>query len=72
MTYSNRDTCYGTVWCRNSRGVYLRLDGGETAFAYGFLGLKNGNRVCCSVRRQARGFKSMEVTIDSTVFADAA
>lgn len=71
MTYSNRDTCYGTVWCRNSRGVYLRLDGGETAFAYGFLGLKNGSRVCCSVRRQANGFKSMEVTIDSTVFADA-
>ena len=41
MEYSRRDTCYGTVWCRNSKGVYLRLDNGQTAFAYGFLDLKN-------------------------------
>ena len=72
MMYSKRDTCCGTVWCRNSRGVYLRLDDGKTAFAYGFLSLKNGSRVCCSVRREARGYKSMEVNIDSTVFASAA
>ena len=72
MSYSKRDTCTCTVWCRNSRGVYLRLDDGETAFAYGFLSLKNGSRVCCSVRRQTHGYKSMEVTIDSTVFACAA
>ena len=72
MEYSRRDTCYGTVWCRNSKGVYLRLENGQTAFAYGFLDLKNGSRVCSSVRHQANGYRSMEVTIDSTVFACAA
>ena len=71
MTYKKRDSCYGTVFCRNAKGVYLQLDNGEQAFAYGFHDLKNGTTVCCSVRKQAQGYQKTLVSIDSTLYCAA-
>lgn len=67
MEYTKNDTCFGYVTGKNSSGVYLFLDDGQDAFAYGFTSVPNGCRVWCSVRREATDNRLMLVRIDSTL-----
>lgn len=64
--YEVMDGCYGTVIGKCQKGVFLRLDNGEEAFAYRF-NLKIGTDVLCTVRRQAMENLRTLVSIDSTV-----
>ena len=68
QNYGIGDGCYGVIegFCR--KGVYLALDNGELAFAYGFGNLQRGTEVLCTVRRLAYGYQRTLVTIDSVCY----
>ncbi len=66
-TYKWMEGCYAEISGACYSGVFLTLDNGESAFAYGFTALRPGSRVICTVRRQARGEVRKLVTIDSVL-----
>lgn len=63
------DCVYGKLIDFNKDGIYVRLENGETAFAY-FSRLEYGTRVLCSVLRKARGMAYMNVSIDAVYGVD--
>lgn len=68
--YEVMDCCYGTVTAKCQKGVFLRLDNGEDAFAYRF-NLMIGTEVLCTVLRQATDRLRTLVSIDSVDSASA-
>ncbi len=65
------DSVYGTVVGGDkNKGVYIRLDNGEMAFAdFGFL--PNGTTVLCTYLKSAnRHYPNAKVEVDSVVFTD--
>lgn len=70
--YQIMDTCKATVDGKDSRGIYLTLDDGESAFALSYLTLKRGDTVLCSVKRPKGNKRHAFVTIDSTMLTYAA
>ena len=67
ITYETYDNCYAVIIDKCSKGVYLRLDNGQMAFAYGFSGLYTGTEVLCTVKKQADEGRKTLVAIDSVI-----
>lgn len=65
--YEKLDCCFAKVTDRCSKGSYLELDNGETAFAYAFANLPRGAKVLCTVIRQAFEGRKALVSIDSVI-----
>lgn len=64
--FNVKDDVYGTVIGSCSKGIFLRMDNGQEAFAYfNILGI--GTRVRCSVRRKANESRRMLVSVDSLI-----
>ncbi len=63
--YERFDSCYGFITDKNANGVYLVLDNNEEAYAHKFTSHKRGERVLCSIQKEAsKGFRTI-VSIDS-------
>lgn len=71
MPYERMDSCCGVVIRRCQKGVFLKLDNGEQAFAYRFGNLLVGTKVLCSVLKPAAGGLLTRVSIDSVEYAVA-
>jgi len=65
IRYEVMDSCYGEVIDRCQKGVFVKLDNGEEAFAYKYANLKPGTKVLCTVLRQAKDTLRMLVDVDS-------
>lgn len=59
--------CCGTVEFRSGKKVYLRLDTGEGAFAYGPGDLREGAEVLCRVKKLAQGARQIQVTVKAVL-----
>ena len=72
-TYETRheikDTVKAVVTVCTKKGVYLKLDNGETAFAK-FGNLQNGTEVLCSIVKYSTLEWPAFVTIDSVLSRD--
>lgn len=51
--YERGDCCYAMVTGRNSTGIYLELDNGQSAFSYNGACLQNGIRILCTIVKPA-------------------
>ena len=51
--YERGDCCYATVTKRNSKGTYLELDDGQSAFAFNAGNLRSGVRILCTIVKPA-------------------
>lgn len=67
VRYEVMDGCYGEVVGRCQKGVFIRLNNGEEAFAYKFVSLMSGTKVLCTVLRQRRGSLRTLVAIESVI-----
>ena len=65
LEYEKFDGCYGVVTCRCKKGVFLKLDNGQEAFAYKFSSLLLGTKVLCTVLRLSTEERKILVSIDS-------
>lgn len=63
--YEKGDSCYAIITSRSSKGAYLDLDNGQSAFAYGAANLQNGTKILCTVAKPAAIGKRILVRLDS-------
>lgn len=63
--YEKGDCCYATITSRNSKGTYLELDNGQSAFAYNAANLRNGVKILCTIVKPATMEKYILVRMDS-------
>lgn len=60
VIYERFDSAYGVVTDTCRSGAFLRLDNGETAFAYKFASLRPGAEVLCSIQKLADGDRCVD------------
>jgi hypothetical protein len=67
MEFNIRDSVIATVSCSTSKGIYVELENGQTAYA-AFERLPKGTAVYCTILKKSTGRWLTLVSIDSVLY----